>query len=44
MDTIIKYNIVIIRDILLSPDMDKVSEAFAGYKVFSLINFFLEYN
>jgi hypothetical protein len=40
----IKYNIVTIRDVLLSLDMDKVSEAFTSYKVSLLIDFFSEYN
>ncbi len=44
MNAIIKYNIVIIRDVLLFLDIDEVSEAFTGYKVSSLIDFFSGYN
>jgi hypothetical protein len=40
----IKYNTVIIRDVLLLLDVDEVSEAFVGYKVSSLIDFFSEYD
>jgi hypothetical protein len=43
-NTAIKYNIVMIRDALLLLDMDEVLEAFAGYKVSSLIDFFLGYD
>jgi hypothetical protein len=43
-DATIKYNIVIIRDVLLFLDVDEISEAFIGCKVFSLIDFFLEYD
>jgi hypothetical protein len=43
-NTAIKYNIVTIRDALLSLDMDKVSEAFVDCKVSSLIDFFSEYD
>jgi hypothetical protein len=39
-----KYNTVMIRDVLLLLDTDEVLEAFAGYKVSSLIDFFLEYD
>jgi hypothetical protein len=44
MNAAIKYNIVTIRDVLLLLDIDEVSEAFAGCKVSSLIDFFSGYN
>jgi hypothetical protein len=43
-NTTIKYNTVIIRDTLLSPDIDKVLEAFVGCKVSLLIDFFSGYD
>ncbi len=43
-DAAMKYNAVTIRDALLPPDADEVSEAFAGCKVSSLIDFFSGYD